>query len=157
MSCDFLRNVLNCLCEQPTPKLVWKIGPVIQREPPKFSEVKKMAFILSDLQQVKLSFRAVDAIGNPAKVDGVPTWDSSDRTIMDLLADEDGMGAVAFAVGNLGTAQVSVQADARMGPETKTIVGTLDFEVVASEAVSITLNPGEPEDKTVTPPPPPEA
>jgi hypothetical protein len=106
-----------------------------------------MSLILTDLQKVTLSIQPVDAVGNPARVDGVPAWSCSDETVVTIDVAGDGLSCVATSVGPLGTAQVNVTADADLGDGVKSIAGTLDVEVMASEAVSLTIVAGTPEDK----------
>ena len=103
--------------------------------------------ILTDLQKVKMSIAPVDAVGNPAKIDGVPQWASSDETLVSITPAADGLSCYATAVGPLGTVQVSVQADADLGPGVKTITGTLDIEVTASDATSLSVSTAVPEPK----------
>lgn len=103
--------------------------------------------VLTDVQKVSLSISPVSAAGNPASIDGVPTWSTSDDTVLTLEVAEDGLSAVALTTGKLGTAQVSVVADADLGEGVKELTGVLDVEVKASEAVSLELNAGTPENK----------
>lgn len=106
-----------------------------------------MAFILTDEQQVGLAVEFKTAAGNPAHVDGVPNWASSDESIVTVEPAEDGLSAVAVAVGPLGTAQVTCEADADLGEGTRLITGVLDIEVRASEAVVALVTAGTPEAK----------
>lgn len=111
--------------------------------------VKAMAdtSIIKDTQKVSLELKITDAKGNPAKVDGVPEWSSTDSTIVTITPSTDGMTGVAAAVGPLGTASINVLADADLGQGVKTIQGTLDIEVIAGDAVTIQLVPGTPEEQ----------
>jgi hypothetical protein len=104
-----------------------------------------MAYMLPDDQKVTLGLDPRDKKQNPAALDGVPTWGSSDETIVTVAAAPDGLTAVLTAVGPLGTAQVNVTGDAKMGPETVTLSGTLDVQVVAGEAVTLGITTGTPE------------
>jgi hypothetical protein len=106
-----------------------------------------MAFILTDVQKVTLSVQPVDAAGNPAALDGAPVWTSTDPSVLDVVASADGLSAVATAVGPLGTAQISVLADADLGAGVITITGVLDVQVMASQAVSFSITPAAPEPK----------
>ncbi len=104
-----------------------------------YTEVENM--IITDVQVASLSILPVDIKGNPASVDGVPVWSSSAPEIVAIEADIDNpLKATATAVGPLGTAQISVVADADLGEGVVEIVGVLDFEVKASQAVSLTIN-----------------
>ena len=100
---------------------------------------------LQDDQKVSFSISIVDAKGNPAQVDGVPAWASSNEAILTVAPAADGMSAVATAVGPVGPSQISVTADADLGSGTKQIVGTQDVDVVAGEAVSVGITAGTPE------------
>lgn len=103
--------------------------------------------ILTDVQKVALAIAPKSAAGNPAAVDGVPVWSSSDETVLTLTVADDGFSAEAVTTGKLGTAQVNVTADADLGDGTKTITGVLDVEVKASEAVALDISAGAPTDK----------
>lgn len=104
-------------------------------------------FVLQDTQKVKLSVSFVDAAGNPADVDGAPGWDSSDPSVVAVEPSEDGLSCYAVAVGPLGSAQVSVTADALIGEGKEELVGVLDFQVVASKAVAVAIAAGQAEPK----------
>ena len=106
-----------------------------------------MALVLTDEQKVALTVAFTTAAGNPAKIDGIPKWQTSDETILTITPDADGQTATATTVGPIGTAQVSVTADADLGEGTREITGTLDVEVHAAEAVTVGINAGTPEPK----------
>ncbi len=103
--------------------------------------------VLTDVQKVSLAIAPKSAAGNPAPVDGVPTWSSSDESVLVLTVSDDGLSAEAETTGKLGTAQVNVSADADLGDGVKTIAGVLDIEVKASEAVTLDISAGTPTDK----------
>jgi len=111
--------------------------------------------ILTDEQQVAVTAGFTTAAGNPARVDGVPVWRSSDETIATVTPAADGLSAVVGTAGGLGTAQISVEADADLGAGTRLITGLLDVEVRAAEAVAAIVTAGVPELEPVTPPPTP--
>lgn len=74
-----------------------------------------------------------DSKGNPAAVDGVPVWTSSDETVLQILVEADGMSATVATVAP-GTARITVQADADLGAGVLPITGV-------SEDVVVTPNP----------------
>lgn len=85
--------------------------------------------------------------GEPASVEGIPVWGSSDDTVLRVTPAADGMSAVVAPV-SIGNARISVSADANLDPNvTSTINGVSeDVEVVAdpdSVASTITLSLGE--------------
>jgi hypothetical protein len=98
---------------------------------------------LRDDQKTTLSISPVDAKGKPAAIDGAPTWASSDETVISLEVAGDGMTAVANGVAP-GTARVVVTADADLGSGTTPITGTLDFNVTAGQAATITITAAPP-------------
>ena len=108
-----------------------------------------MSLVLTDVQKVALSFVALDAAGNAAPVDGLPTWTvvGANPEIVSLVVSEDGLNCAVVTTGPLGTCQVQLEADARLGEEVVPITGVLDVEVIASEAVNLTVNAGIPESR----------
>lgn len=110
---------------------------------------------MTDTQQVGLTIQPVDAKGNPAQVDGAPVWASSNTEVVSITAAPDGMSATAVAVGPLGTATISVKADADLGAGVTTIAGTLDITITGGVATTVTITAGTPTDQVPPPPPPP--
>lgn len=103
--------------------------------------------VLTDVQKVSLSVTPVSKAGNPAPVDGVPTWSTSDDTVLTLKVSEDGLSCEAVTTGVLGTAQVSVVTDADLGDGVIELTAVLDVEVKASAAVNLGLDVGVPTDR----------
>lgn len=93
-------------------------------------------------QQVQLEIVPVDRFGNPAAVEGAPSWEVEGP--LDIEVAEGGMSAVVKTNGTAGTGQVSVTADADLGEGEKPIVGILEVEVLPAEAVAIQINAGTP-------------
>lgn len=107
-------------------------------------------FILGSDQKVTLALSFVDAAGNVADVDGLPIWNNSAPEFIDLAVGEDGLTAVATAVGPVGLAQITATADAdRDEGEVRQIVAMLEIQVVPGEAVTAAILPGTPEPKVV--------
>lgn len=77
----------------------------------------------------------VDAKGNPAQVEGAPVWSSSDPSIVDVVPSVDGFSATVTP-GAVGVAQIKVEADADLGAGVVPVVGLVDVEVVAGQAVA---------------------
>jgi hypothetical protein len=69
----------------------------------------------------------------PAPVQGVPAWATSDATVLTVAPAADGMSFVATTVA-VGTARLTVTADADLGTGVSTITGV-------SEDVVVTQNP----------------
>lgn len=106
-----------------------------------------MTLILTDEQKVTLSIQPLTQAGNPAKVDGKPVWSVSNPELISISESEDGLSVVASTVGPLGSAQVSVSADADLGEGVRELFSILDVEVIAAEAVSLGIVAGTPEPK----------
>lgn len=106
-----------------------------------------MAFQLTSSQRVPVAVDFTDKKGNPAPVDGIPEWLVDNPAVLALSPAADGRSCVVAAVGPLGTARVSMVADADMTTGTRQIVGVLDFEIVAGDAFLVTLTPGTPEEQ----------
>jgi len=107
-----------------------------------------MSLILKDSQQFSASVRYVTAKGNQAPVDGIPEWSVSDPNVLTVEVAGDGLSATVKALGPLGQCQVSNTADADLGEGTKSIIGTLDVDVVAGEAVAAIIEAGAPIEQT---------
>lgn len=99
---------------------------------------------LTDSQSCPLSVAFVDAAGNPAVVDGAPQWLTGNSEILALAPAADGLSCVVNAAGPLGTATVSVSADADLGSGSTTISGSLDVTVIAGAAVTVDITAGTP-------------
>lgn len=106
-----------------------------------------MPQIISDSQQFRATVAFVDKKGNPALVEGAPTWGTSDASILTVTADADGMGALVVAAGPLGDAQVNVTGDADLGEGVTNVVGTLDVTVVAGAAIAANIGAATPEEQ----------
>lgn len=104
--------------------------------------------ILKAGQSVVVALKPVDRFGNPAGYDETvpPKWASSAPDVCTITPAAGGLGATVQSVGKMGTAQISCVIDAKPGAEAKEIVGVLDIEVKAGEAVMVTLEAGIPQD-----------
>lgn len=103
-------------------------------------------FILPADKKATASVSWVDKKGNPASIDGIPAWATSDSTIADLQVAANGLSAVLLG-GLVGNCQISVSADADLGAGTKAVVALLDIQVVAGEAAIGVITPGALEDQ----------
>lgn len=74
----------------------------------------------------------------PAVVDGVPTWLSSDDTILHVIPNADGMGGVVMCVAP-GTAHIAITGDADMGSGVVSITGVSDDVTVTAGVVPASL------------------
>jgi hypothetical protein len=108
-------------------------------------DLKEM--IITDTQEVDLTIQPMDAKGNPAQVDGIPEWVSSDPLIATVVPAVDGLSCVVKAANNLGHVQISVSADADLGEGTEALQGVLELDVVAGKAVALSVIVGEPREQ----------
>jgi uncharacterized protein YjdB len=107
--------------------------------------------VLTDTQKATVTLEPKNSKGNPAPVDGVPQWSSSNPAVATVEPSTDGMTAVVKAV-TVGSTQISAVVDADLDPGTgsenvREITGTLDVDVKASEAVTMGLTAGTPEEQ----------
>ena len=103
--------------------------------------------VVTSSQQFVVSVAPVDKRGNTAEVETVQ-FSSSNPSVLTVEQDaSDPLKATVKAVGPLGTGQINVTADAKIGDEVGEISGVLDVEVKAGEAVSLTLNTEAPSEQ----------
>ena len=106
-----------------------------------------MALIMTDTQKVTCTIQPLNSKGNPAPVDGVPQWASTNPSIATVTPAADGLSAEVVAVG-LGTTQINCVADADMDEgEVRELTAVLDVEIKASEAVTMGIAAGTPEEQ----------
>lgn len=100
-----------------------------------------MAYTLPNDKQIVVKVAYVDGHGNPAAVDGPVSWSSSADTICTAVADAaDSAQCTITPVGAVGTAQIVASADADLGAGVRSLLTTLDVEVVAGEAIAGVIN-----------------
>jgi hypothetical protein len=98
-------------------------------------------------KMVAMQVAYVDVQGNPATIDGLVGWVSSDDNVVKVTVDaEDSTICSVTPAGKAGQAQVIATADADLGGGVRQLVTTCDIEVIAGEAVAGTIQPlGDPE------------
>jgi hypothetical protein len=94
-----------------------------------------MADINTDQYYPSVVLGILNSAGNPASVDGIPIWASSDSTVLAVTPNPDGMSAAVMTVGP-GVGRISVTADADLGAGVTTINGV-------SEDVNVVLGPSQ--------------
>ena len=102
-----------------------------------------MAYQLQASHQTTLSVVFTDSRGNPATVDGIPKWSVDNPNVLALKPAPDGGSCVIKPVGPLGTARVSMLADADLSGEVVVLAGVFDVEVTAGQAVTVEITAGE--------------
>jgi hypothetical protein len=130
------------------PRLKWTLAiplkGILGTDRVQITGVGNMSLTMTDTQKVSLTISPLDARGNPARVDGIPTWAASDPALLLVLPEPSGLGAVAIAIGGLGNAQVTVTADVDLGAGVREITGILDITIVGGEAVELGIVAGTP-------------
>jgi hypothetical protein len=111
-----------------------------------------VALQLHDFEQVSVVVEALDAEGNDAAA--TTTWESTDDTVAAVRDNGSGSATIIASpgAGGLGTATIrAIVTDASDGD---THIGTFDVEVVAGDAVTVNIIPGEvmPKDQPAEPP-----
>ena len=100
-----------------------------------------MAYTLPVGMRVEVQVAYVDAGGNPAIIDGLVSWDSSDHNIVTAEVDaDDNTLCMLTALGGVGDAQVTATADADLGAGSRPLTTLMDVHVIAGEAVAGTIS-----------------
>ena len=104
---------------------------------------------ITDSQKVTVTVTgALDKKGNPAPLDGPPTFASADDTIATFATDPSdttGMTGLLTAVGPLTSATaLSITADAKIGPDVENIVVNGLVEITAGQATGFSTTVGTP-------------
>jgi hypothetical protein len=133
-----LAQVLDTLIPGPAVKLVF----TVHLDDGTSHEAKEMETIRDDQKQT-LSIQPIDDKKKPALVDGVPTWASSDETVVTVAAAADGMSAEVVGVAP-GTARVVVTADADLGSGVTPLTGVQEYTVTAGAATTLSITAAPP-------------
>ncbi len=103
-----------------------------------------MAFEMTNTQQVDLTIAPKNRLGKPAKLDGVPLWQTDNADILTITASTDGLTCSIVASGMVGVANVQVTGDADLGTGVSPIIGTVEVTVTPGAAVTVDITPGTP-------------
>jgi len=100
-----------------------------------------MAYTLPVDKMIVVQVSYVDSAGNPAAIDGLVGWSSSNSSIA-AIAPDTGDSSICSIIpqGTLGSSQITATADADLGDGVKPLITTMDLTVVAGEAVAGTIN-----------------
>ena len=148
----FLKKEMFRLRPQPSkPKKKEEIHCIVTTQFENFivtAEGIHMAYTLANDHYVNVQVAYVDSKGNPAQVDGDVVWASSNDAIVTVAVLTESVDTTKAQIKpgvEIGQAQITATADARIGPDIKEIICTLDVMVVGGEAVSGTITPtGDP-------------
>lgn len=108
----------------------------------KFTSGGNVMYTLPVDHFVKMQVAYVDAKGNPAAIDGLVSWASSDPSVATVDTDPtDSTIVTVTPVGPVGQVQITATADADLGAGVKSLVTTADVTIAAGEAVAGTISP----------------
>lgn len=117
------------------------IGPVTEQS--SNPEEMTMALLtLLDNQQARVSIAPVSKAGNPAKIDGVPVWSSSNADIV-VVPEESGLAALVRAAGPIAAGTITITADADLGEGVKPIEGKFNVAVEGGQAADFGISFGD--------------
>lgn len=137
-----LNQNLGSIIDLLTPQKAVKFNFYVVDEGGIQRKVKEM--FLQVTKNLPLTVAPVDKFGNAAKVDGSPAWAVTDESLAELEVAADGLSAVLKPKGPMGAFKVQVKADADLGEGVKEVLGELDVELTAGDAVNVTIAASEP-------------
>src|SRR5262245_52292976 len=104
------------LCGCPPVRMVFRLSHPVESTGLSGVESKKcptpdrryliVASQMTVTQQMTVTAEFQDKKGNPAPVDGVPTWQTDNSDLLELTSSADGLSCVAKAVGMIGVVNV---------------------------------------------------
>ena len=119
---------------------------IIAGEPQLTGETMQLQ--MNDHQKLFLSISPKDRDGDPAPIDGLPSWDlyEGDPELLNLFPSEDGMSCEVFANGRTGVATVKCSADVDLGEGVSTIEEFIQFTITQSPVTDLGLTATQPVD-----------
>lgn len=103
-----------------------------------------MLITITNEEKVQVTLAPTTAAGNPATLDGIPTWEviEGDATIE---VSDDGMMCTLISGAADVNSKIEVTADADLGEGIVNLVDVVDLAVVAAGASLLGLSVGTPE------------
>lgn len=105
-----------------------------------------MATEMDTAQRFTVTLTPKNRKGQPAPVDGPPTWLTSNSDVLALAPSADGLSCVISSTGMPGSASWQATADADMGSGVTPIVATGDVNVALAPATTVDATVGPVED-----------
>ncbi|MGD9644444.1 MAG: hypothetical protein AB7U73_01955 [Pirellulales bacterium] len=105
---------------------------------------------LDNEHKIRLTLAPKTPAGNPARVDGVPVWESSNPDAFTVEPAEDGLSGYLISAdtgAEVRSGELRVTADADLGDGVRPIAFTETIVVGPAEAGELTAVFGEPEPK----------
>ncbi len=152
-SIDQLTAAINSIAGPRPRPILFTLGPFSEQtspvtptpefQGPQQGEILGMA-TLKATQKCTLTVQFLDKKGNVASVDGTPEWITDHSDVVALVVAADGLSVEVSAVGPVGSAAVSVTADADLGDGVVAVVGSEGFSVVAGDATVVAIGVSQP-------------
>lgn len=102
-------------------------------------------------QQFSATLNPKDRRGNPAVLDGVPTWAVENPTVISIEPSADGLSAVIKAQG-VGESNYNANGDADLGAGVRPIIAQGHVVVSRGEATVVEITEGAAEEQVDAPP-----
>lgn len=101
-----------------------------------------MPSVITAEQKLPVTVFVTDKYSNPATLDGLLTWESTNPDLLTVTVLDDATSAELIPVGPAGLVQVIVRGDADLGDGIRPITGLIDIEIIGGEASLMTITPG---------------
>lgn len=95
-------------------------------------------------QRVSVNLRTRNRLGEDVALDGIPTWESEDPNVVEVVPNADGLQA-SLRFGRVGSTRVIVRGDADTTPGLREVTGFFDIEVTLDGEVFFEFTFGEPD------------
>jgi hypothetical protein len=103
-----------------------------------------MLITITNEQKVLVTLAPTTEAGNPATLDGIPTWNVTEGDAT-LEVAEDGLSAFLVSGAADVNSKIEVSADADLGEGVVTLTDVIDLAVVAASASKLGIVSGTPE------------
>jgi hypothetical protein len=103
-----------------------------------------MLITITNEQKVLVTLAPTTEAGNPATLDGIPTWNVTEGDAT-LEVAEDGLSAFLVSGAADVNSKIEVSADADLGEGVVTLTDVIDLAVVGASASKLGIVSGTPE------------
>ena len=138
-----LDKILEAFKPKNKVHFTYTVGPVTTKPKPTDTMLE---INITNEQKVNVTLHPVTESGNPAQLDGVPTWEvvSGDSTV---TAADDGLSADLISANDPGDTDFIVKADADLGSGVQEISDIIRLHVAGAMAANLGLVAGTPSPK----------
>lgn len=138
--CSPINILRRLLCGSPRLDLAVSLPSLKQKTSP------MLTLVITTEQKITVTITPKTAAGNPASVDGAPTW-SVVSGFATIDVSPDGLSATLISSDAPGQSQFLISADADLGAGIETIQDVVTLNVEGAKATSLGLVAGEPQPK----------